>query len=88
MRDKIDERNFREKIAKSIIKSYNVHYISQEDMEQKRREEEQQKVREIVKMLNAEKAAKEEAQIREIERLRQEVEEKQKELEERDAKES
>ncbi len=33
MRDLIDERNFREKCARSIVKNYNVHYITQEELE-------------------------------------------------------
>lgn len=32
MRDLIDERNFREKCARSIVKNYNVHYITQEEL--------------------------------------------------------
>ncbi len=33
MKDLIDERNFREKCARSIVKGYNVHYMTREEME-------------------------------------------------------
>lgn len=33
MKDLIDERNFREKCARSIIKGYNVNYITKEEAE-------------------------------------------------------
>lgn len=33
MRDLIDERDFKEKCKKSILKGYNVHYVTQEELE-------------------------------------------------------
>ncbi len=33
MRDLIDERNFREKCSRSIVKGYNVHYMTQEEID-------------------------------------------------------
>ena len=38
MKDLIDERNFREKCARSIVKSYNVHYIMPDETEEKQEE--------------------------------------------------
>lgn len=35
MKDLIDERNFREKCARSIVKGYNVHYMTRQEMEAK-----------------------------------------------------
>lgn len=32
-KDMIDERDFREKCSKSIVKGYNVHYITKEELE-------------------------------------------------------
>lgn len=42
MRDYIEERNFREKIKSSIIKRMNVHYMTKEEIAQKKQEEEAQ----------------------------------------------
>jgi len=56
MRDLIDERNYRERVSNSIIKSYNVHYMSEEEqaeeaarklIEQMKREEEEKRRRTI-----------------------------------------
>ena len=33
MKDLIDERNFKEQCARSIVKSYNVHYLTEEEVE-------------------------------------------------------
>lgn len=33
MKDLIDERNFKEKSARSIVKGYNVHYMTKEEIE-------------------------------------------------------
>lgn len=43
MKDAIDKRNEREKIAKSIIKRWNVIYITKEELEKRRQEEERMK---------------------------------------------
>ncbi len=81
MKDKIDERNFKEKVARSVIKRYNVNYISQEELDRQRAEEEREKAREIMQKLKAEEAAKESEKLREIERMRLEVEKRQREEE-------
>ena len=39
MRDLIDERNRREKLKNSIIKGYNVHYVTQEELARQKEEE-------------------------------------------------
>ena len=44
MRDLIDERNRREKLKNSIIKGYNVHYVTQEE-ERKRQQEAAERLR-------------------------------------------
>lgn len=36
MKDMIDKRNFREKCARSIVKGYNVHYVTQEELDAKK----------------------------------------------------
>lgn len=46
MKDLIDERNFREKCARSIVKGYNVRYVMPEKMEEKTEEQEQAKQKE------------------------------------------
>lgn len=40
MKDAIDKRNERERIAKSIVKRWNVIYVTKEELERKRQEEE------------------------------------------------
>ena len=42
MKDMIDERNFREKCAKSIVKWYNVHYTVPEETAEKPAEAEEE----------------------------------------------
>lgn len=37
MKDLIDQRNFKEKCARSIVKGYNVHYLTQEEIEEQQR---------------------------------------------------
>lgn len=39
MKDLIDERNFREKCARSIVKGYNVRYVMPEETEEKAAEQ-------------------------------------------------
>lgn len=43
MKDAIDKRNEKEKIARSIIKRWNVIYITKEELEKRRQEEERMK---------------------------------------------
>lgn len=37
MRDLIDERNYREQSSRSIVKSYNVHYMTAEELAEQER---------------------------------------------------
>lgn len=82
MKDAIDKRNERERIARSIVKGWNVIYITQEELERQRREEElmlqkeeeRKKADEILKRLEAEaredeakKAAELQAAIAQVE---------------------
>lgn len=48
MKDLIDERNIREKSQRSIIKSYNVHYMTQEEIQEKEREREEQETMQLI----------------------------------------
>ncbi len=43
MQDMIDKRNFKEKCARSIVKGYNVHYMTQEETEALRAAQEAEK---------------------------------------------
>lgn len=45
MQDTIDKRNFREKCARSIVKGYNVRYVTQEETEAEKALEEAQNQR-------------------------------------------
>lgn len=74
MRDLIDERNRREKIQRSVIKRYNVHYITKEELERQQESEEERRAREALEHFEEEKAAKEEAKRLEIQRAREERE--------------
>lgn len=67
--DRIDERNFREKVKKSIIKSWNIHYISKEELNRKKQEEELQHAQEIIDRLNREAAQDEAVKQNEINEL-------------------
>lgn len=46
MKDAIDKRNERERIASSIVKRWNVVYITKEELERRRQEEERQEQKE------------------------------------------
>lgn len=43
MQDMIDKRNFKEKCARSIVKGYNVHYMTQQETEALQTEKEAEK---------------------------------------------
>jgi len=43
MKDMIDERNFRERSSRSIVKGYNVHYMTQEELAMQQQQEEEPK---------------------------------------------
>lgn len=58
MRDLIDERNRREKLKNSIIKGYNVHYVTQEELARQKEEEERKRQQEAAERLRLEEAAK------------------------------
>ncbi len=63
--DRIDERNLREKIARSIIKRRNIRYVSREEIAlRKKQEEELKKAQEILEQLR-EVTTREEARKRE-----------------------
>ena len=73
MKDAIDKRNEKDRIARSIVKRRNIVYISKEELERKQREEEQQRKKEakkaaedLVKQLKEEQNKK---QAMDIERL-------------------
>ena len=63
----IDKRHVREKIARSIIKRNNVHYVTQEELDQQKAKEEEQRAKEIYERLQAEAAADEAKKQQEIE---------------------
>ena len=46
MKDAIDKRNERERIARSIVKRYNVIYTSREELERRAQEEKHQQMQE------------------------------------------
>ncbi len=64
--DMIDKRNMRDKIARSVIKGYNVHYVTQEELDRQKAEEEAKRAREICDRLQAEADADENAKQEEI----------------------
>lgn len=66
MMDRIDERNFRDKINKSIIKNWNIKYISGEEL---KRENERKQAQEIKRRLDETVALAEAKKREEIERL-------------------
>ena len=74
MVDKIDERNAKERIARSIIKRSNIHFLSQSELdartqkeaEEQERLEEEKRANEIIERLNAEAAADEAKKQEEI----------------------
>lgn len=74
MKDAIDKRNERERIAKSIVKRWNVIYVTKEELEKKRQEEERlerqeeerQKADKILKRLQEEAEADEKRKKDEI----------------------
>lgn len=49
MKDLIDERNFKEQCARSIVKSYNVHYLTEEEIraEQIAKEKQMQELHQV-----------------------------------------
>ena len=51
MKDAIDKRNEREKIAKSIVKRRNIVYISKEELERREQEEKRQENREVAEVI-------------------------------------
>lgn len=72
MKDAIDKRNEREKIARSIVKRWNVIYITQEELEQRRREEERLQQEEEERRKAEEILARLEQEAREDERKKAE----------------
>lgn len=56
MKDLIDKRNFIEKSQRSIVKGYNAHYLSEEELAEQRREENAKAARETYSRLRKEEA--------------------------------
>ena len=77
MKDAIDKRNEREKIANSIVKRWNVVYITKEELERKRQEEERmarmeeerEKADDILRRLDAEAEADKRKKAEELQAL-------------------
>lgn len=77
MKDAIDKRNEKEKIARSIVKRWNVVYITQEELEKRRQEEERmermeeerKKADEILKRLEREALEDEQKKAEEIQAM-------------------
>ena len=70
MQDSIDKRNEKERIAGSVIKRWNVHYQSREELKKQEEQKEDDRMKEaqaILDRLQAETAADEEKKRREIE---------------------
>lgn len=76
--DRIDERNRKEKMAKSIIKRRNVVYTSPEEIKD---QEQAKKAQEILERLEREQQEDEDKKRMEIEKLLKEQEKNQKEIE-------
>lgn len=82
MKDAIDKRNEKERIAKSIVKGWNVNYITQEELERRRQEEERmhqteeerEKSDEILKRLEQQAQNEKKKKADEIEALLAQVE--------------
>lgn len=80
MKDLIDKRNFIEKSNRSIVKGYNVHYVSEEELEEQRRIEKAKAAREeYIKLRKAEedKIEKEKEELRRAYDRKQQAKEKQ-----------
>lgn len=70
MQDSIDKRNEKEKIASSVIKRWNVHYQTKEELqklEEQKENDRMKEAQEILDRLQAEAAADEEKKRKEIE---------------------
>lgn len=72
--DQIDERNFREKVAHSIIKRQNVNYISQAELDRQKEEEARKRAAEIAERLAADDAVGEAALQDTIEEVKRQKE--------------
>lgn len=77
MQDAIDKRNERERIAHSIVKRWNVHYMSEEEIQAARKkQQDEQRAQEILDRLAREAAEEEEKKQREIDAaVRRQIEE-------------
>lgn len=77
MQDSIDKRNEKERMAGSIIKSWNVHYLTRDEVEsreEKKKDDRMKEAQDILARLQAEAEADEEKKRQEIEAVRQEME--------------
>ena len=77
MQDAIDKRNERERIAHSIVKRWNVHYMSEEEiLAARKKQQDEQQAQEILDRLARVAAEEEEKKQREIDAaVRQKIEE-------------
>ena len=67
MQDAIDKRNERERIAHSIVKRWNVHYMSEEEiLAARKKQQDEQQAQEILDRLARGAAEEEEKKQREI----------------------
>ena len=77
MQDAIDKRNERDRIAHSIVKRWNVHYMSEEEiLAARKKQQDEQQAQEILDRLARVAAEEEEKKQREIDAaVRQKIEE-------------
>ena len=87
MQDAIDKRNERERIAHSIVKRWNVHYMSEEEiLAARKKQQDEQQAQEILDRLARVAAEEEEKKQREIDAaVRQKIEEERARLQKEEA---
>jgi hypothetical protein len=90
MQDAIDKRNERDRIAHSIVKRWNVHYMSEEEiLAARRKQQDEQRAQEILDRLARVAAEEEEKKQREIDAaVRQQIEEERARLQKEEADET
>lgn len=90
MQDAIDKRNERDRIAHSIVKRWNVHYMSEEEiLAARKKQQDEQRAQEILDRLAREAAEEEEKKQREIDAaVRRQIEEERAHLHKEEADEA
>lgn len=90
MQDAIDKRNERDRIAHSIVKRWNVHYMSEEEiLAARKKQQDEQQAQEILDRLARVAAEEEEKKQREIDAaVRQKIEEERARLQKEEADET